>query len=106
MGAARLRTVPLRTVRAVAAAVCAIGIGGMIVGSIADSNPAALTFGLSAAVSALCLIAVSAVAPSSRTTIPEDTAAELEDLIQSLVRDGAHEGAVRRLVHIALNARR
>ena len=106
MGAARLRTVPVGVVRAVAMVVCAGGIAGMIVGSVADNNGVAVTFGLVTAAAALSLIAIFAVTPgrsAGRITPIDDTEAQaLEAAIQQLVGEGADEGRVRQLVRHAL----
>jgi uncharacterized membrane protein (DUF2068 family) len=87
-----------KAVRAVVLVVCAAGIVGMIV-----------TFGLITAAAVLGLILVSAVAPPGAAAGPEDeeaAAAELEDLVQALVREGADERAVRDLVRAALGLSR
>jgi len=55
-----------RLVRATVIAICAIGIAGMIAGSIADNNGIALTFGLITATSILCLMVATAVAGDQR----------------------------------------
>jgi hypothetical protein len=103
VGTARLRTVPAVTIRVAAMTVCGAGIVGMIIGSIADSNAVAVTFGLITAAAALCLIAISAVAPPRRShAISEDDAEALEREIQGLIASGADEDAVRRLVRKAL----
>lgn len=79
-------------------AVCVGGIAGMIVSSIAESNGAAVTFGVITAVAVLVLIAVTAAGPRPMT---EEQAAELETAIQQLLDDGADEAAVRDLVRRA-----
>jgi hypothetical protein len=71
----------------------------MIVGSILDSNGAALTFGLVTAVAVVCLIVATAVAGETR--VVDDDAMVVEDLVQRLVADGAEEAAVRSLVREA-----
>lgn len=48
-------------VRRVVVVVGALGIAGMIAGSIADNNGVALTFGLVTAVAVLCLMVATAV---------------------------------------------
>ncbi len=108
MGVARLRTLRIGTLRAVAMAVGGGGIAGMIGGSIADNNGVAVTFGLVTAAAALALIAVSAVAPAPAPArhIDEADARELEARIQSLVAAGADESEVRQLVRFALAAGR
>jgi hypothetical protein len=92
-------------VRAVVIAVCVVGIGGMIAGSIADNNALAMTFGLVAAVAALCLIVATAVVRSmGGTTAVSDEAAgeEVETRIAALVAAGADERTVRALVQAAV----
>jgi hypothetical protein len=85
-------------VRRLVIAVCVAGIAGMIVSSIAESNGAAVTFGIITAVAVLVLIAVTAAGP--RPMSDEDAAA-LEASIQQLVASGADESAVRDLVRRA-----
>ena len=92
-------------------AVCAVGIAGMIAGSVADSNGVAITFGLLAGMAVLGLILVTAVAgpdafEGSSAGLDEETAAELERRIGILVAQGADEDEVRRLVGVALAGRR
>jgi len=92
-----------RVVRWVVIGVCAGGIAGMIVGSVADNNDVALTFGLITAAAVLCLMVATAVAPPSTAANPthvfdEGQAARVEHLVERLVADGAREEAVRRLV--------
>jgi hypothetical protein len=107
VGTARLRIVPAVAIRVAAMTVCGAGIVGMIIGSIADSNAVAVTFGLITAAAALCLIAISAVAPPRRShAISEVDAESLEQAIQALVAGGADEEAVRRLVRKALDVGR
>jgi len=53
-----------RTIRRLVVAVFVIGIVGMIVGSIADDNGVAVTFGLLSAAAAVGLILVTASAPA------------------------------------------
>jgi hypothetical protein len=91
-----------RVVRWVVIGVCVGGIAGMIVGSVADNNDVALTFGLITAAAVLCLMVATAVSPS---TAPGATggfddaqAAHVEHLVQRLVADGARENDVRDLV--------
>jgi hypothetical protein len=91
-----------RVVRWVVIAVCVVGVGGIIVGSIADNNAVALTFGLVTAVAVVCLMVVTAVTPSVATSksaaFDERQAARVEHLVGRLVADGAPEEAVRQLV--------
>ena len=92
--------------RRVVIAVFVVGIAGMIVGSIADNNGTAITFGLLTAVAALGLVLVTSVAPPGSLAkdgaaaghVDESLAADLEARIEALVADGADEEAVRRLV--------
>ena len=96
-----------RVVRRIVLAVFVLGIAGMIVGSIADNNGTAITFGLLTAVAALGLVLVTSVSPPGSlakpgTTAPnaadERLAADLEDRIGALVADGADEETLRKLV--------
>jgi hypothetical protein len=96
-----------RLVRRVVLGVFVLGIAGMIVGSIADNNGTAITFGLITAVAALGLVLVTSVSPPGSlakvgthvsTEADERLAADLEDRIGALVADGAAEEAVRKLV--------
>jgi hypothetical protein len=103
-------------VRAVVIPVCVAGIGGMIAGSIADNNALAMTFGLMAAVAALCLIVATAVSrgstpPTGASGAPgesageqvgEEVGEEVEARIAELVGQGADEGVVRGLVQAAV----
>jgi hypothetical protein len=52
--------ISLRAIRRVVIIVCGLGIAGMIIGSIADNNGTAITFGLISAAAAVCLIAATA----------------------------------------------
>ena len=98
-------------VRRAVVAVCVAGVIGMIVSSVADSTGGALTFGLVTATAVVCLIVVSAVAPSSpwdalggtpRVDDVEAHAVELEGMIERLVASGADEDEVRALVRQAV----
>ena len=95
-----------RAVRRIVIAVCVAGIGGMIASSIADNNGAALTAGLVTAVAVLCLIVATAVTGGGRgvagDAAVEAHAAEVERQVESLVRAGADEQAVRSLVGAAV----
>jgi multisubunit Na+/H+ antiporter MnhC subunit len=93
--------VTARAVRRVVIAVCVTGIAGMIVTSIADSTSGALAFGLVTAAAVLCLMVATAVTGGGR--VPLDAEAEaraqrVEDLVAALVRSGASEDDLRRLV--------
>jgi len=80
------------------------GIAGMIVGSIADNNGVAMTFGLITAVAALGLILVTSVTqtPVLEDGFDDETAAALESRISALVEAGADETDVRDLVREAV----
>jgi hypothetical protein len=97
-----------RTVRRLVIVVFVAGIAGMIVGSIADNNGMAVTFGLVTAAAALGLILVTAVAdPSSlgsrRGAVDDDAAASVEEQVDRLVTSGADEHQVRELVRRAVS---
>ena len=94
-----------RIVRWVVIGVCVVGIAGMIVGSVADNNDVALTFGLITAAAVLCLMVATAVTPPTASAIATTTgkfderqAARVEQLVERLVVEGAREDAVRELV--------
>jgi hypothetical protein len=89
-----------RHLRLLAVAVCASGIAGMIVTSIADSTDGALAFGLVTVGAALALLLLGAVAPSRRG-VDEVAARELEVEIAELVAAGVDERRLRRLVRLA-----
>jgi UPF0716 family protein affecting phage T7 exclusion len=100
-----------RLVRWTVLVVCVAGIAGMIVGSVADNNGVAITFGLIAAVAVLGLILVTAVSGPGAFTregservpgVDEDRAALVEQRIQRLIAAGAEEAAVRDLVREAV----
>jgi len=78
------------------------GIAGMIVGSIADNNGTAITFGLVTAVAALCLVLTTAVQHGPVVHFDEHAAGELEARIGELVDAGADEQQVRDLVRDAV----
>lgn len=79
------------------------GIAGMIVGSIADNNGIAITFGLFTAVAAVCLMLVTSVSASTTSVRFDESQAEhMEVRIQELVASGADEDAVRDLVRDAV----
>jgi len=81
-------------------------IAGMVVGSIADNNGVAVTFGLAGAVAALGLILVTSVGGPDVFDAParydESAAAELDRRIGELVDGGADEERVRDLVRAAV----
>ena len=79
------------------------GIAGMIVGSIADNNGLAITFGLLTAVAAICLMLVTSVAARDQAVVfDERRAEEMESRIQTLVDEGADEDSLRALVRDAV----
>ncbi len=96
-----------RLVRRVVLAVFVLGIAGMIVGSIADNNGTAITFGLITAVAAIGLVLVTSVSPPGSLAksgvappneLDDRLAADLEARIGSLVNQGADEDELRKLV--------
>jgi hypothetical protein len=99
-----------RAVRRLVLVVFVGGIGGMILGSILDSNGVAITFGLVTATAALGLILVTMVAgptgfvrdgsdPSVSTRVDDDQAGALvEEQVERLTAAGADEREVRELV--------
>ena len=94
-----------RAVRRVVMALCAVGVAGMIVASIADDNGVALTFGLVTAGAVACLIVATAVAgPGATGPLPPDEAQaeRVERLARQLVAAGAEEPLVRALVREAV----
>ena len=117
-----------RTVRWLVIAVFVAGIAGMIVGSIADNNGVAITFGLITAAAAVGLILVTAVAgpeafrkgarrgtasppgpaDPSGGGVDEGAAALVEEQVERLLAAGADEAAVRELVRrsVTLGRRR
>ena len=90
---------PVTWVRRIVILVFVGGIAGMIIGSIADNNGTAITFGLITAVAVVCLILVTAVTNQPAAA----SGAELEDDIQALVDAGADEAEVRALVQKAID---
>ena len=93
-----------RIVRRIVILVFVGGIAGMIVGSIADNNGVAITFGLVTAVAAICLMLVTSVgAATEPPAVFDDAAAEaMEQRIDRLVAAGADEDEVRDLVRRAV----
>jgi hypothetical protein len=95
-----------RVVRRIVHVVFVAGIVGMIVGSIADNNGVAVTFGIVTAVAAGALILITSVVPSDGFSPPvrfdERSAAQIEDRIAGLVANGADEDEVRQLVRDAV----
>lgn len=101
-----------RAIRRIVILVFVLGIGGMIAGSILDSNGFAITFGLITAVAALALVLVTQVSPpgalakpgeSAPLVVDERLAADLESRIDALVAEGADETQVRKLVGRAID---
>lgn len=82
------------------------GIVGMIVGSIADNNGAAMTFGLITAMAAIALMLVTSVAGTDaferKAHFDEEAAAAMERRIRAIVAAGADEAEVRDLVRTAV----
>ena len=91
-----------RVVRGVLIGVCAAGIAGMIVTSIADSAAGALTFGLLTAAAAVGMILVTAVTTGGSARDEEDLAAEVERRVEALVAAGADESQIREVVRRAV----
>jgi hypothetical protein len=92
-----------RIVRRVVLVVFVGGIAGMIVGSIADNNGIAITFGLFTAVAAVCLMLVTSMTGEQASVrFDEAMAEEMEGRIQALVEAGADEEQVRDLVRDAV----
>jgi len=97
-------------IRRLVVMVFVVGIAGMIIGSIADNNGTAITFGLVAAAASVGLILVTAVAgPSGFTTgaspapvTDEELALDVERRIEELVAAGADESSLRDLVRSAV----
>ena len=96
---------PLRVIRVVVIILCAAGITGMIVASVAGNNNGwVVTFGLLTAASVVVLMAFSAAAnrAPAGSSVDEELAAQVEDRIQLLVETGADESDVRDLVRDAV----
>jgi hypothetical protein len=110
-----------RAIRRLVIVVFVLGIAGMIVGSIADDNGVAVTFGLLTAAAAVGLILVTASAPpgafasagtAARAPDPSDPVAvevdpqqageAIEEQVSRLVAAGADEREVRELVRRAV----
>jgi hypothetical protein len=94
-----------RWIRRIVLVIFAGGIAGMIVGSIADNNGTAVTFGLITAVAAAGLILVTSVAgPGAFGGAPVDEAAaeDVERRVEELVAAGVDEAEVRSLVRAAI----
>ena len=96
-----------RAIRRVVVGVCVLGIAGMIVGSVADDNGVALTFGLLTAGAVACLMVATAVAGPTQAggrgpAVDEVQAARVERLVAQVVAAGAEEPLVRALVKAAV----
>jgi L-lactate utilization protein LutC len=89
----------LTRLRAVVLVLCACGIAGMIVSTIATDNNLGwvMSFGLLAALSMTALIIASTVRPSV-TAQHEALAEQIEAGVNALVASGASEAEVRKLV--------
>ena len=97
-----------RAVRSIVLVVCALGVVGMILASVADANGAALTFGLLTVSAVACLIVATTVANERGNVVAdvdENRGERLEGLINDLVAAGADETAVRNLVREAARLR-
>ncbi len=81
---------------------CAAGIAGMVVGSVADDNTVTLTFGLVTAAAVACLIVATAVAGGGPGDVDEAAGLRVEELIQTMVAAGADEKGLRDLVREAI----
>jgi hypothetical protein len=86
--------------RAAALLTGAVGIAGMIVSSIAGSTNGALAFGLCCVAGFVVLFTLGVLNPP-RGELDPLRAAALEDLVDELVRNGAEEADLRRLVRLA-----
>ena len=85
-----------RVARAILRIVAAAGIPGIIAGSIAGNDGAAITFGAITAAAAVGLILVTAVTTEPAT--PDELGADVEARIADLVAAGADSSSVRELV--------
>jgi hypothetical protein len=81
--------------RAVLRLVAAAGIPGIIVGSIAENDGVAITFGAITAIAAFGLIVATAAAPRPDL---DTIGTAVEERVAALVADGADENEVRALV--------
>ena len=95
----------LRLIRSVCLVVFLAGIPSLIVSSIAGNNEGwVLTFGMTTAVAALVLMAVSAATSNMRLDAFDEVAAErLEQRVRQLVESGADESEVREVVRDAID---
>ncbi len=102
-----------RAIRSLALIVSAVGIAGIIAGSIADNNGVAVTSGLVTAAGVVVILLVTSVAGPERLRkhpppllFDEEQAAAVEDRIAHLVAAGADEEEVRALVRAVLGVAR
>ena len=93
-----MKVTSLSILRVTVIAICVAGIGGMVAGSIADNNGAAVTSGLITAVAVVVLMTATLAARWSAPAVDEARAARVESEIQALVHAGASEDEVRALV--------
>ncbi|MBI03629.1 MAG: hypothetical protein CL468_06325 [Acidimicrobiaceae bacterium] len=102
---ARTRLLTPRTLRGAALLLCAAGIAGMIVTSIADEVGAAITFGFIGATGAFVLLLVGVLVPAveSAASWDEERAAAVEDAVQRLVAAGADEEDLRFTITAAIH---
>ena len=93
----------LRALKIVVAVCCVGSIAGMIAGSIADNNGAAMTAGAIGAIAMMCLITANAVTRGTNQGGAQDAlAAELEARVTDLVGAGTDEPALRSIVRKAV----
>lgn len=97
-----------RLIRIICFTIFIAGIPALIVSSIAGNNEGwVLTFGMTTAVAAMILIAVSAVGATRRIdTFDEVIAERIEQRVRVLVESGADESDVRALVRDAIELSR
>ena len=102
---ARTRLLAPGTLRGAALLLCATGIVGMIITSIADEVGAAITFGFIGATGAFALLLVGVLVPAveSAASWDEDRAAAVEDAVQRLVAAGADEEDLRSTIAAAIH---
>ena len=102
---ARTRLLAPGTLRGVALLLCATGIVGMIITSIADEVGAASTFGFIGATGAFALLLVGVLVPAveSAASWDEERAAAVEDAVQRLVAAGADEEDLRSTIAAAIH---
>ena len=102
---ARTRLLAPGTLRGAALLLCATGIVGMIITSIADEIGAAITFGFIGATGAFALLLVGVLVPAveSAASWDEERAAAVEDAVQRLVAAGADEEDLRSTIVAAIH---